>query len=102
MNMLSSTQHIAMNGWSVILLVMQFVPACTLVPRFILNLRAVYARDLQGRCGGGIDTAFGFTELVSGRGAASADMLMGAGRNERLEPVEEIHMEETRTTSSGA
>ena len=102
-NVLMFTGNVSMDGWRVILLAtIQYLPAFTLVPRFILSLRKLYARDLQGRRGSEIDTAFGLTS-ASGRGAvASAIMFADAGQNEGLEQGDEIQMEdrEIRGTSS--
>ena len=73
---------------------MEYIPPYTLVPRFILSLRKLYARDLRGRPGSEIDTAFGFTS-VSGHGAgASAIMFAEGGQNVGSEQDEEIQMEE--------
>ena len=43
---------------------MQDVPAYVLTPRLVLSLRELYARDLRGRCGSDIDTAFGLTSSI--------------------------------------
>ena len=67
----------------------------------MLSLRKLYARDLQGRRGSEIDTAFGLTS-VSGRGAAaSAIMFVDAMQNEGLEQGEEIQMEEREIRGAG-
>lgn len=50
---------IPISGWWTLLGVVQYVPGFTLVPRFILSLRKLYARDLGG------DTAFGLTSASS-------------------------------------
>lgn len=53
-----------------------YVPMYTLAPRFILSLRAVYARDVQGRRGEGIDTGFGLLSTSTGRsGTIGAGMV---------------------------
>lgn len=71
-----------------------YEPPYSLVPRFILSLRALYARDLQGRCGSDIDTAFGMS-LGSVHGAAtSAIVFADDGQNEGSEQGEEIQMVE--------
>ncbi|KAG9316930.1 hypothetical protein JVU11DRAFT_3011 [Chiua virens] len=54
--------------------IVENVPAYTLAPRFIISIRELYARDVQGRRGGGIDTGFGMSTL-SGNGAADASIL---------------------------
>ena len=73
---------------------MPFVTLYPLVPRFILGLRALYARDLRGRRGGEIDTAFGLNS-VSDRGTlASTIMFADAGRN----GGEEVQMEDRESS----
>ncbi|KAF8558825.1 hypothetical protein OG21DRAFT_1519573 [Imleria badia] len=67
------------------LLLPEYVPVFTLTPRFILSIRELYARDVQGRCGAGIDTGFGLS--LSGRSAA------GTKQNEGSDEVEEISTE---------
>ena len=59
----------------------------TLTPRFILSIRELYARDVQGRRGEGIDTAFGL--LSTDRGAAGTAMLFAdVEPNEGLEEID--------------
>ena len=75
-NVLIFTGNVSMDGWRVIpLATIQYVPAFTLVPRFILSLRKLYARDLRGRRGNEIDTAFSLTS-ASNHGAAAASAIM--------------------------
>ena len=48
--------------WQVALIgILAYAPTFVLTPRFVLRLRDLYARDLRGRCGSDIDTAFGLT-----------------------------------------
>ena len=103
MNMLSVTANIPTDGWPAILFwTVELIPAITLVPRFILGLRALYARHVRGRRGSEIGTAFGFTSS-SGHGAvASAIMFADAGQNEMLEQDEEIQMEDREISSAGS
>lgn len=49
------------DGWWQLPVIAQIIPLFMLLPRFILNLRAHYARDLRGRHGSDIDAAFGAT-----------------------------------------
>lgn len=102
-NALVNEAIISMKGWREVLLgMLEFIPLCTLVPRFILNLRALYARNLRGRQGSDIDTAFGFTSEPD-HGAAVRTILIADGEeNEGLEQGEEIQMEESeiRTVDS--
>lgn len=82
-------------GWPLTLhLVVEFIPAITLVPRFILSLRKLYAHDLLGRRGNNIDTAFGLASASGHSTDVSTVMFADAGQNEGLEPVEEVQMEE--------
>ncbi|KAF8547043.1 hypothetical protein OG21DRAFT_1573935 [Imleria badia] len=63
--------------------ILQYVPMYVLTPRFILSIRELYARDVQGRRGEGIDTGFGL--LSSGRGAGTAIVFADIEGNEGLE-----------------
>ena len=68
----------------------------TLTPRFILDMRELYARSIRlgGEGGSGIDSGFGLS-TSSGRGASrSAIVFADAGEDEGLEHGEEIPMEE--------
>ena len=89
------TGQIPTEGWRGLLIGMaQTIPCYTLVPRFILNLRKLYARDLRGRRGSEIDTAFGFTSAF-GHGAAASTIVFADGRqNEGEEQSDEIQMED--------
>lgn len=87
------------GGWWMILLGgVQYIPTFTLIPRFILNLRELYASDLRGRREGDIDTAFGLASSFGHGGAMSAMMFAEAGQNEDegqgREQHEELQMEE--------
>lgn len=78
-------------GWTVMLLgTMQYIPAFTLAPRFILNLRELYARDVGGRDGSDVDTAFGLTSTIS-HGDASmimfADLRQDEGEQSQGEEI---------------
>lgn len=102
-NMLVSTGKVPTDGWQIILLgTMDSVPPYTLVLRFILGLQKLCARDLRGRRGSEIDTAFGFTS-GSGHGAITrAIMFVDGGQNDGLEQGEEIQMEEREIRSAGS
>lgn len=101
LSMLFATS-VSVTGWQAIVLAsMESIPPYTLVPRLILSLRKLYARDLRGGRGGNIDTAFGLTS-GSGHGAAvSAIMFADGGENEGSDQGEEIQMEEMETGSTG-
>ena len=75
--------------WQVVLVgILEFVPAFVLTPRLVLSLRELYARDLRGRCGSDIDSAFGLTS--SGRGAVGSQIVFAeGGQNVVGEPGEE-------------
>ena len=88
---------LSVDEWWMVLLVAQVAPMFTLVPRFILNLRELYAHDLQGRRGSNIDTAFGLTSASSHGPVASVIMFAEDGQNEG----EEIQMEERDIRSAG-
>ena len=80
------------------LFILEYVPVFTLSPRFIMSIRELYARDVQGRRGEGIDTGFG---LSSDRGAGrSAIVFADVEQNEGLEHIEEVLREVATTWSS--
>ena len=64
--------------WQVVLVcIVEYVPAFVLTPKLILSLRELYARDLRGRCGSDIDSAFGLTS--SGCGAVGSQIVFAEG-----------------------
>ncbi|KAF8552125.1 hypothetical protein OG21DRAFT_1486466 [Imleria badia] len=74
------------GGWQGYLLyILAYVPMYTLTPRFILSIRELYARDVRGRGGEGIDTGFGL--LSAGRGAdmVFADIELNEGLEEDVQ-----------------
>ena len=103
--MLAATRNIPTesDGGPLLLLgVMEAIPPYTLVPRFILSLRKLYVRDLRGRRGSEIDTAFGLTSAFGHGAAASTIMFADGGQNEGEEQGEEIQMEEMEIRSTGS
>ena len=94
--------YLSLDGWWILLMLAEWIPIFTLVPRFILNLRELYARDLQGRRGSDIDTAFGLTSASSHGPVASAIMFAEGAQNEGEEQGEEIQMEERGFRSAGS
>ena len=72
----------------------EYVPGVILVPRLILSLGKLYARDLRSRGGSDIDTAFGFISASSHGAAASAIMFADGGQDEGVEQGEDIQMGE--------
>ncbi|KAI9566851.1 hypothetical protein HD554DRAFT_2272914 [Boletus coccyginus] len=70
---------------------LQYVPMATLTPRFIIGIRELHARDVQGRRGEGIDTGFGFPSR--GGGVGGTMMFAGLGLDGGLEGAEEIPLE---------
>ena len=101
-NLIFYAVSLSINGWWTLSLVVQFITMFTLVPRFILNLRELYARNLQSRCGSNIDTAFGLTSASSHDPVVSA--IMFAEDEQSGEQSEEIQMErrDIRCGGSGA
>ena len=81
---------------------MEMIPPYTLVPRFTLSLRKLYARDLRGRRGSNIDTAFGLTSASDHGAAVSPIMFVDDGQNEGLGQGEEIQMEDREFRSAGS
>jgi hypothetical protein len=95
LNVLAATVITSSVAWQYLLV---YVPMFTLTPRFILSIRRLYARDVHGRRGEGIDTGFGLSS--SGRGAAGGSIVFAdVEQNEDLEGIEEIRMED-RTAQS--
>ena len=86
--------------WAVVAGLIQFVPAFTLTPRLVLSLREVYARDLRGRMGSDMDTAFGLISTSSYGTAASTIIFAEGGRNAGGEQCDEIQMEERDMASA--
>lgn len=76
--------------WYSMLSVVSCVPVFTLTSRFILNMRALYARDVRNRGGSEIDTGFGLSSLsnpgVGGTAIVFADAGLddGALRDEEM------------------
>ena len=97
-NLLIFIGNISMNEWWVFLRVAEYLPVYTLVPRLILSLRELYSRDLRGRCGTGIDTAFGLTLSPS---VSDSIVFAENAQNDASEWGDEIVLEEcdARSTS---
>ena len=76
-----------------------FVPILTLVPRFILNLRTLCARDVEGRYGTAFDTAFGLTFIGLGAAATSTAYADGGQDVRESEQDEDVATEERRMYS---
>ncbi|KAF8549553.1 hypothetical protein OG21DRAFT_1525741 [Imleria badia] len=90
MNAVNASKIALPGGWGmVLLLALQSVPMYTLAPRFILGIREMYARDVQGRRGEGIDTGFGLS--LAGGGAVGMELgFLDAEENEGSEGIGEI------------
>lgn len=72
-------------GWvTQMLMVAADVPVYTLTPRFVMNIRELYVLDLQGRCGGDIDTGFGLSSTAGrdGRGTTMIETIAFADGGE--------------------
>jgi len=99
-SVLAASGKLPAGGWQVIpLYILEVVPIYTLTPRFIMGLRKVYARDVQGRRGSRIDTAFGLSSSdrgVDGTTVVFADIERNGGLV-GVEENQEIPMT-TRTT----
>ncbi|KAG9315418.1 hypothetical protein JVU11DRAFT_4571 [Chiua virens] len=77
---LFKTGNIPGTGWQYILAcILEYVPVFTLTPRFIIMIREMYAHDVQGRRGSGIDTGFGLSTLSSHGGTTSDTIVPSAG-----------------------
>lgn len=104
LNTLVVAAHIPMSGWWLLLIIVQFIPTFTLVPRFILSLRQLYAHDLNGGRGSEIDTAFGLAPVSECREDAAANTIQfaDAEQNDWLEQDEDILMEGRENRSAGS
>ena len=69
------------------LYILEVVPMYTLTPRFIMGLKEVYARDVQGRRGSRIDTVFGLSLSDHGVDRTTVE-LTDIERNDGLVGVE--------------
>ncbi|KAF8549548.1 hypothetical protein OG21DRAFT_1525736 [Imleria badia] len=88
-DLLGVSGKIPAGGWQPILLfILEVVPMYTLTPRLIISIRELYARDVLGARGGGVDSGFG---LLSHGGTAV--VFADVQQNEGLGDVEEIPME---------
>ena len=94
-NTLYAWGNFAPVGWQIIFVgFVEAVPIATMVPRFVLNVRELYGRNVRGERGNGIDSGFGFSAL-SGHGTSrSAVVFADSGRDEVLEGGEEISLGE--------
>ncbi|KAN0092674.1 hypothetical protein V8E55_003458 [Tylopilus felleus] len=72
-----------LGGWLFLWVFILNAPVYTLIPRFILNIREVYARDIQGTRGEGIDTRFGLS--TNGSGVIGTEIAFAHFPNEGLE-----------------
>ena len=80
-------------GWQLIsLAILEAVPIYTLTPRFIMSVRELYTRDIQGRCVSGFDSGFGLS-LASRDAVGTAITFADIEENEVLGDVEEMPVE---------
>ncbi|KAF8548556.1 hypothetical protein OG21DRAFT_1489305 [Imleria badia] len=93
LNVLAVSGDIPAEGLQAdVLFILENVPMYTLTPRFILSIRELYAREVQGRRGGGIDSGFGLS--LSSRDAGGTEIVFAdVEQNEGSGDVEEIPME---------
>ena len=93
--------------WRVLSGTIEYVPAFMLTPRLVLSLRELYARDVRGRCGSEIDTAFGLTSISSST-VTSGIIFLDTGQDESDEQDEargeaiQLDEREICTTGGGA
>ena len=80
------------NGWQIIPLgALEQLPPFILIPRFILGLRELHSRDLQGS---GIDTAFGLGSASCHGAGMSAITFADAEESDGEEQSSEGRVEE--------
>ena len=94
MVLLATFREFPTGGWQLIsLLLLEYVPVFTLTPRFILSIREAFARDIEGGCGGEIDSGFSF--LSSDCNTSELPMVFMVGQqNGELEDNEEVRATE--------
>ncbi|KAF8548545.1 hypothetical protein OG21DRAFT_1516179 [Imleria badia] len=94
---LNTSGNISTEGWQADLsTTLGYVPIYALTPRFIMSIRELYARNVLGRRGEGIDTGFGLS--LSDRGAVgTAIVFADVQQNEGSDDVEDIPMEVVTT-----
>ena len=86
-NVLGVSGKLPTGGWQGILLfLLGYVPMFTLVPRFIVSIRKMYARGVQSGGGGGIDTGFGLSSSSRDAGG-TAIVFADVEQNEDFEDV---------------
>ena len=95
------------QGWvTQVLMAASNVPLYTLTPRFVMNVRELYALDTEGRLDRDIDTGFGLSSRA-GRGMGGSTTMgtiafvEGGGIGDADDDGEEIAMVEERAENSG-
>lgn len=92
-NTLYAWGNFSLVGWQIIFVgFIETVPIATMTPRFVLNVRELYARNVRGKRGNGIDSGFGLSTLTGHGSSRSMMVFADSGRNEGLECGEEITM----------
>lgn len=96
---MAETGNIPKNNTPIILpLTMEYIPALTLVPRFILTIRELHACSLQRWRRTDIDTGFGLTS-ASHHGPVA--IIFGDSEYDGPEHDGEVPMEELEISSGG-
>jgi len=99
-NELAAAAILQNSGWQLIVtVIVQYVPVFTLTPRFILSIRELHMRDVEGRRGSGFDSGFGLSS--TSRTAVRSVVFAGFGDDSRdtLGDVEMVPMEVEMTKS---
>lgn len=89
---------IQINMWAT---VAEYIPVFTLASRFILNLRALYARNVRGKRENDIDTAFGFVSANCSH-SGSTMVFADAGQSDEREQDDGMVMEEWEVRGAGS
>ena len=93
------------QGWAYdVLQVVANLPLYTLTPRFVMNIRELYALDIEGRHSGDIDAGFGLSSRASrsvGSMTVGTIAFAEVGGIGWLNDNEEIVVTEERAESSG-
>ncbi|KAF8442220.1 hypothetical protein L210DRAFT_3759725 [Boletus edulis BED1] len=90
-NELAAAKKLQNSGWQLIVtVIIQYVPVFTLTPRFIMSLRELHMRDVEGRRGNGIDSGFGLSSGSRTAVTVRSEVFAGFRDDATLEDVEMV------------
>ncbi|KAF8135161.1 hypothetical protein EV363DRAFT_1322657 [Boletus edulis] len=99
-NELASAKILQNSGWQLIVtVIIQYVPVFTLTPRFIMSLRELHMRDVEGRRGNGFDSGFGLSSTNRTAVTVRSDVFAGFQDDATLQDVEMVPRKVATTKS---